>query len=357
MMAANAWFAFIVFGFIAYVALDGYDLGVGMLCLARRRNEERVSLLEEVVAPVWDGNESWVLLIGVGLWGGFPAMFGGFLPAVYIPIILMLFSLAARGVSIEMLSNAGQWRRGWGRAFMGGSLSAAFFQGVAFGTLVQGVHLGADSRFEGGTFDFLTGFTVLTGLTVVALHMLAGAAMVKLRSSNEPLRASIQAHGRTVLLVAAGLVVLSGALLPVAGASSLTLDQPFRVVVVVWMSVAAAAAFATAWWSFGRTDHANMAFVSVLIAEVAGVFGLVALLYPMILPPSLTIAHAASPSSSLLFLLGGFGFFVLLAATYNVSSFWLLRPRRGQSAPSASTPPTVSSNGHGMAVASEESAR
>ena len=355
-MTANAWFAFILFGFVAYVAFDGYDLGVGMLCMAVRSADDRVSLLKEVVAPVWDGNESWVLLVGVGLWGGFPAMFGGFLPAVYIPMILMLFSLVARGVSIEMLSNAERWRRGWGRAFMGGSLSAAFFQGVIFGTLVQGVHLGPDSRFEGGTFDFLTGYTILTGLTVVALHMLAGSAMVKLRSSNDPLRAAIQAQGRKVLLVTAGFVVLSGVLLPVAGSSSLTLDQPYRVVVVVWMSVVAIAAFATAWWSFGREDHINMAFVSVLIAEVAGVFGLTALLYPMILPPSLTIAHAASPSSSLIFLLGGFGFFVLLAATYHVSSFWLLRPRRGASTPPASNP-TASSSGHELALEEKKGAR
>src|SRR5271167_3550439 len=259
-MTANAWFAFVLFGLVAYVALDGYDLGIGTLAMARRRDEERFSLLE-IVARVWDGNESWLLLVALGLWGGFPAMFGGFFPAIYIPAILMLFSFAARGVSIEMLSNAGRWQRGWGRAFMGGSLSAPFLPGVIFGTLVQGVPLGPDARFEGGTFDFFSGYTILTGLAVVSLYQVAGTAMVKIRSRNASLLGSLHTQGRAALLIAGGLVVLSGALLPLAGASSVTLDQPFRVVVVVWMSVAAVAMFATAWWSFGRSDHTYMPFV------------------------------------------------------------------------------------------------
>ena len=126
-------------------------------------------------------------------------------------------------------------------------------------------------------------------------------------------------------------MVLSAVLLPVAGASSLTLDQPFRVAVLVWTSVAATAMFATAWWSFGRTDHTNMAFVAVLIAEVAGVLGLVAIVYPMILPPDLTITQAASPSSTLIFLLAGFGLFVPLTASYNLYAFWTLRTRPDRS--------------------------
>lgn len=236
-MTANAWFAFVLFGLVAYVALDGYDLGIGTLAMAHRRYEERFSLLE-IVARVWDGNESWLLLVALGLWGGFPAMFGGFFPAIYIPAILMLFSFAARGVSIEMLSNAGKWRTGWGRMFMGGSLCAAFLQGVILGTFVQGVPLGPNAHFDGGTFDFLTGYTVLTGLTAVALYTLAGAAMVKMRSQESPLVASVRAQGKRLVLLAGGLVVLSAVLLPVAGASSLTLDQPFRVAVLIWTSIA-----------------------------------------------------------------------------------------------------------------------
>jgi cytochrome d ubiquinol oxidase subunit II len=163
--------------------------------------------------------------------------------------------------------------------------------------------------------------------------------MVKVRSRNAPLLGSNQARGRVALLVTGGLVALSGALPPVAGSSSITLNQPFRVVVVVWMSIAAVAMFATAWWSFGRSDHTYMPFVAVLVAELAGLFAIVALLYPMILPPDLTVAEAASPSSSLIFLLGGFGLFVPLTAAYNLYAFWTLRPNRGH--PNSPPSPSV----------------
>ena len=153
-----------------------------------------------------------------------------------------------------------------GSGLHGRIADAAFLQGVIFGTLVQGVPLEPDTRFEGGTFDFLSGYTILTGLAVVALYQVAGTAMVKIRSRNASLLGSLHTQGRAALLIAGGLVVLSGAVLPLAGASSITLDQPFRVVVVVWMSVAAVAMFATAWWSFGRSDHTYMPFVAVLIA-------------------------------------------------------------------------------------------
>ena len=143
-------------------------------------------------------------------------------------------------------------------------------RGSSLVPLSRGCRWVPNAHFDGGTFDFLTGYTVLTGLTAVALYTLAGAAMVKMRSQESPLVASVRAQGKRLVLLAGGLVVLSAVLLPVAGASSLTLDQPFRVAVLVWTSVAAAAMFVTAWWSFGRRDHTNMAFVAVLIAGVAG---------------------------------------------------------------------------------------
>jgi cytochrome bd ubiquinol oxidase subunit II len=300
---------------------------MGILALAERSDAGRRSLLE-LVAPVWDGNESWILLIAVGLWGGFPAASGALLPAVYPAVIVMLFSLIARGVSIEMISNANGWRRGWGWAFMAGSLVAAFAQGAVIGAVVQGVPLGAGSRFTGGTFGFLSGYSVLTGLTTVLLYALAGAAMVKMRSDDAALRAAFARWGRALVPVAAGLVVLAAALLPVAGASTLTVGQPLRLTLLTWACVTAAAMFAAAWWGFGREDHDNLPFASVVIAVTAGVAGLLVLSYPMILPPDLTIARAASPSSSLDFLLGGFATFVPLVFAYNAYAFWVLRPRR-----------------------------
>jgi len=343
-MTATVWFAVIVAGLVLYVVLDGYDLGTGILALAQRSDARRRSLLE-LVAPVWDGNESWILLIAVGLWGGFPAASGALLPAVYPAVIVMLFSLIARGVSIEMISNANGWRRGWGWAFMAGSFCAAFAQGTVIGAVVRGVPLGAGVRFTGGTFGFLSGYSVLTGLTTVVLYALAGAAMVKMRSDDAELRARFARWGRALVPVAAGFVALAGALLPVAGSPALTIGQPLRVALLTWACVAAAAMFAAAWWSFGREDHDNLAFAGVAIAVLAGAGALVVLFYPLIVPPDLTIARAASPSSSLDFLLGGFGTFVPLVFAYNAYAFWVLRPRRaaGPAASARSTPASAGS--------------
>jgi cytochrome bd ubiquinol oxidase subunit II len=326
-MTADVWFAMIALGLVLYVALDGYDLGIGILAMAQRDDARRRSLLG-LVSPVWDGNESWILLIAVGLWGGFPAATGALLPAVYPAVIVMLFSLIGRGLSIEMISNSDGWPRGWGRVFMVGSLVAAFAQGTVIGTVVHGVPLGADDRFTGGTFDFLSGYSVLTGLATVALYALAGAAMVKMRSDDAALRADIARWGRALTPPTAGLAILAAALLPVLGASGLTAGQPLRIALLTWVGLVAAVMFLAAWWSFGRADHDNLAFVALAVAVASGVVGLAVIFYPLILPPDLTIAHAASPPSSLDFLLGGFGPFIPLVIAYNVYAFWVLRPRR-----------------------------
>ena len=336
-MAADVWFLIIALGLMLYVALDGYDLGMGILALTRRTDDDRRALVD-LVAPVWDGNESWILLVAVGLWGGFPAATGALLPAVYLALIVMVFSLIARGVSIEMITHGRRWSRSWGSAFMIGSLCAAFVQGVVVGAVVQGVSLGPDAHFAGGSFDFLSGYTVLTGLTAVALYALAGAAAVKMRSNDVALRESLARWGRILVPVTAGLVALAAGLIPVAGASGLTVDQPQRIALLVAASLTAAAMLSTTWWSFGRPDHDNLAFVGTALATVAGIGGLLVVLYPYILPPSLTIARAASPPSSLEFLLGGMAIFVPLVIAYNAYAFWVLRPRRAAQSGLAATP-------------------
>jgi cytochrome bd ubiquinol oxidase subunit II len=333
-MSADIWFAVVALGLVLYVTLDGYDLGIGILALTQRDDARRRSLLE-LVAPVWDGNESWILLIAVGLWGGFPAATGALLPAVYPAVIVMLFSLIGRGVSIEMISNSDAWPKPWGRVFMAGSLVAAFAQGTVIGAVVQGIPLGAGSRFTGGTFGFLSGYSVLTGLATVVLYALAGAAMVKMRSDDAALRAAFARWGRVLAPAAAGLVILAAALLPVAGAAGLSIGQPVRIALLTWAAAVAAVMFLAAWWSLGREDHDNLAFASVAIAMVAGIAGLAVLFYPLILPPDLTIARAASPSSSLDFLLAGFGPFIPLVIAYNAYAFLVLRPRRRAPAPAS----------------------
>jgi cytochrome d ubiquinol oxidase subunit II len=328
-MTANIWLAVILLGLVLYVTLDGYDLGMGVLAIFQRDDADRRALLE-LVAPVWDGNESWILLIAVGMWGGFPAAYGAVLPSVYPVLILMVFSLIGRGVSIEMISNAQGWPRIWGRVFMAGSLFAPFLQGVAVGSVLQGIHLGSNAHFEGGTFKFFTGFTVLTGLTTVILYTFAGAAMVKMRSDEDGLRTMARRIGRPLALGSFGFVALTGAVFAATGPSNVSLVEPLRIDLLVGTCIVASSMFVVAWWALGRDDHDYLAFVALALTEVAGLIAIVVLNYPMIVPPSLTIAHAASPSSSLDFLLGGVGMLVPLVAAYNAYAFWSLRPRRAR---------------------------
>jgi cytochrome d ubiquinol oxidase subunit II len=336
-MTAIVWFVVISIGLILYVGFDGYDLGTGILAITQRDHARRRSMLE-LVALVWDGNESWLLLAAVGLWGGFPAAMGAILPALYPALIVMLFSLILRGVSIEMVSNARGWPRGWGWAFMAGSVGAAFAQGVVIGAILQGIQLSANARFTGGTFDFLTGYSVLTGLAAVVLYALAGAAMVKMRSNDAGLRDWAARLGRVLIPVTGGFVILSGALLSVAGSPALTIDAPLRIALMSWVCIAAVAMFALAWWSFGRQDHDNLPFAGVTVATAAGAVGVLVLLYPYLLPPDVTIGNAASPASSLDFLIGGFGMFVPLVLAYNLFAFFVLRPRRARPAQSGPAP-------------------
>ena len=243
------WMIVIVFALLLYVVLDGYDLGIGVLTLfqpdaARRRQ------MVEVVGNVWDGNETWILLIAMGLWGGFPDAYATALPGLYIPLVVMLFALIFRGFSVEMTLHRAASDRAWTRLFGIGSLVAAFAQGVLFGGLLCGVTV-HDQRFAGATWDFLGhGYGVLTGLPTVALFCLAGAAMLQAKTVGV-LRDQMAALVRRLTLATVWAVTLSAALLPVATSARLNLDGVGRWLPFAYAVLVAAAGFGTAYWRAG----------------------------------------------------------------------------------------------------------
>jgi cytochrome bd ubiquinol oxidase subunit II len=173
---SDAWMIFVLLALTMYIVLDGYDLGIGVLTLLDRDDSRRRAMYEQV-AWTWDGNESWLVLLALTLWAGLPLVTGVALPALYIPLMLMLRSLIARGVALELIDQHDGWPPFWGKVFGIGSLLAAFCQGAAFGALVAGFNVhGID--FVGGPFTFLHhGYAVLTGLTAVALYVVAGCAL------------------------------------------------------------------------------------------------------------------------------------------------------------------------------------
>src|SRR5437588_3937089 len=155
------WLMVLLFSLILYVVLDGYDLGVGVLLLFERDDMRRKNMIE-IIATAWDGNESWLIIVGIGLFAGFPLAYSTLLPALYVPFILMLLGLIFRGISIEFQSRATGYVRGWGLAFAIGSLIAAFCQGVIFGSIFEGIPT-INGHFAGTPFGFLQGFSLLTG--------------------------------------------------------------------------------------------------------------------------------------------------------------------------------------------------
>ena len=156
------WAGLIAFAILVYVVLDGFDLGVGILFGTTRREDQRSRMLA-AIAPVWDGNETWLILVGASLFGAFPVVYAVFLSAFYLPVALLLFALIFRGVAFEFRHRAERMRGLWDWGFFLGSLIAAFVQGAAIGNMVQGLAI-EGTHYAGGSFDWVNPFALLSGL-------------------------------------------------------------------------------------------------------------------------------------------------------------------------------------------------
>ena len=177
---AFIWAGLIAFAILAYVVLDGFDLGVGILFPLLDSDADRDQAMNSV-APVWDGNETWLVLGGGGLYAVFPLAYATVLPALYAPLTAMLIGLIFRGVSFEFRWKTERGRFLWDWGFAGGSLLAAFMQGITLGALVQGIEI-ADRAYAGGWWDWLTPFSLLTGVALVIGYMLLGATWLVMKT-------------------------------------------------------------------------------------------------------------------------------------------------------------------------------
>jgi cytochrome d ubiquinol oxidase subunit II len=324
---ATIWLLFILFCLLMYVVLDGYDLGIGVLTLLDR-DAGRRRQMHELVAWLWDGNESWLVLLALTLWAGVPLVTGIALPALYVPVILMLFSLIARGVALEMIDHHDGWHPVWGRLFGIGSLVAGFCQGAAFGGLVAGFNVHGDT-FAGGPFTFLHhGYAVLTGLTAVALYLVAGSAFLYLKTDGETQRRAARTGRIAVLALGIG---TAASWLLASSAGPLTLHPGATARLPIWISgaalVAAGLAFARRAFrsdpSGGRSDRAPV--FATLVVYGGGLLVAGGLLYPTLVAPDISVHAAASPHSSLLFLTIGVGVVIPVVLTYQAFGYWVFR--------------------------------
>jgi cytochrome d ubiquinol oxidase subunit II len=316
------WAAIIAFAILAYVILDGFDLGVGIL-FPLIRGEKNKDLAMNTVAPVWDGNETWLVLGGGGLFAVFPLAYAVVMPALYAPIIAMLLALVFRGVAFEF-----RWRtvRGkflWDWSFFFGSIMAAFAQGVALGALVQGITI-EGRAYGGGNWDWLTPFSILTGVSLVIGYALLGATWLVMKTDGYVRERGIRFAWITGAgtFVAIGLVSLITPFLHPAYLSR-WFDMP-NVLFTLWVP---ALLLVTAWFFVRglREERDAWPFLAALIAFTLSFVGLGISFYPNMVPHDLTIWQAAAPDESLLFLLVGAVVLVPMILAYTAYAYWVFR--------------------------------
>ena len=298
---------------VMYVVLDGYDLGLGIATLLEPDAEHRHEMLEQV-AQAWDGNETWLVLLAVSLWAGFPLAFGTLLPHAYLPVIVMLFSLIVRGVSVEMASQAHPAPR-WERAFGVASLTAALAQGVAAATLTARLTVDAGA-FSGSPFDALGAYSALAAVTVASCYLTLGYGYTRWRTSGD-LRARAGRRGTTSVVVSAVLVTAS---LVAADRTDAPLhllhhQRAWAAAGLLLVAVAGLAAGLLALRPGSAYD--GLAFAGPVTAVVAVLLALVVTRYPVLAPPGLTVDRAVGPDHTMAFLAVGVGLNVPLVLYYN----------------------------------------
>lgn len=319
---STIWAGIIAFAVLTYVLLDGFDLGVGILFPFARSHDHR-DVMMNTVAPVWDGNETWLVMGGGGLFAVFPLAYAIVMPALYMPILLMLLALVFRGVAFEFRWRTERWRGVWDIAFIGGSALAAFCQGIALGALVQGIEV--DGRaYGGGWWDWLTGFSLLTGVAVVLGYALLGSTWLVMKTAGQ-----LQARMRSLSwpLGVATLACIGAVSLATPFLDPVYFERWFKFPSAIYSAAVPVMLAAAVWRLYrGLADYSDMEpFLATLAIFVLCFIGIGISFYPNIVPPSLSIAAAAAPDESLLFTLVGAVVLVPLILAYTAYAYWVFR--------------------------------
>jgi cytochrome bd ubiquinol oxidase subunit II len=316
------WAGLIAFSIIFYVVLDGYDLGVGMLFGITRNEDFRTGMMNSI-APFWDGNEVWLILIGASLFGAFPVVYGIFLSAFYLPIAVMLLGLIFRGVTFEFIEHARSLRWLWGWGFSIGSLIAGFVQGAAIGRLSQGLPVINEQYVNiGGAFDWLTPFSVLCGLGLVFGYCLLGAGWLVLKKTG-PLQE--WAFRRLTFFLIGSLLILTLVIAITLSANSQVADRWINNQVLYILPILALLSCIGLFTGI-RKKIDWMPFVMSVLFFVASFLALVFSFWPYMIPLSVTVHNAAAPVETLKFLFYGAGIIIFpIILIYTGAVYWVLR--------------------------------
>ena len=320
------WFWVFVLGLsvLLYVLLDGFDLGIGIL-FGLTRDETRRRGMMAAVAPMWDGNETWLVVAGVVLWGAFPIVYATLFSAFYLPLLLMLAGLILRGVAFEFRYKAERMRPVWDLGFAGGSLVAAFIQGLMVGALVEGLPI-ANGHYTGGEFGWFSPFALICGVGLCLGYMLLGACWL-VRKCEGDLRESAY---RLIPYLSIALLVFLVVVFGYALAENLRvidrwLERPY---LFAFPAIGVLAAIVLAASVRQRRDGPPFYMVSLIFVAAFGTLAIS--FWPYMIPFSVTIEAAAAPHSSLAFMFWGEGLFVFpLMLVYTAVSYTVFRGKVG----------------------------
>jgi len=317
------WTFILGFGVFLYVLLDGFDLGVGILYSFARDSYQR-NLMMNSIAPIWDGNETWLVLGTVGLLAAFPLAFAIIIPALYFPILIMLLALIFRGVAFEFRFRDRPNRGLWDHGFAYGSLLATFAQGVVLGAFIQGFQV--DGRaFTGSSLDCFTPFSLLTGLCLVFGYALLGAGWLVLKT-DAALQARARRWGQIALIGVAAAVLLVSIWTPIMNNDIAVrwFDWPNIALLSPLPAITAIIGFLT-WRSLAGGDPEYGPFLGAIGLFVMSYLGIAISLWPMIVPHRFTLWQAASDPSTQAFLLVGTLFLLPVILIYTSWSYWVFR--------------------------------
>ncbi|MDE3175508.1 MAG: cytochrome d ubiquinol oxidase subunit II [Pseudomonadota bacterium] len=320
------WAGVIAFAVFAYVVMDGFDLGVGVLFPFLPVGRERDMAMNSI-APVWDGNETWLVLGGGGLFAAFPLAYAVIMPAVYAPIIAMLLGLVFRGVAFEFRWREPRHRAAWDVAFTIGSAVAALAQGITLGALLQGVKV-EGRAYAGGWWDWLTPFSLLTGVSLLIGYGALGATWLVMRAQGE-----LQARARRYALPLGGALVVCLALVSLA---TPFLEARYYERWFAWPNVLVSAqvpllvVIVSALFFLALRRGAERApFLLALALFLLAFIGLGISIYPDIVPDRISIWQAAAPPSSQAFMLVGASVLVPIILIYTGYAYWVFRGKVG----------------------------
>jgi cytochrome bd ubiquinol oxidase subunit II len=316
------WAALLGIAVVMYVLLDGFDLGIGILFLSGKNEEERDHMMNSI-APYWDGNETWLVLGGAGLLVAFPLAYAIIMPGLYLPLITMLLALIFRGVAFEFRFVSKPHNRWWDRSFAAGSTVATFCQGLVLGGFLQGFKIGG-RQFAGGSFDWLTPFSIVCGLGLLAGYALLGAAWMMMKTEGE-LAERARRQAKWALIITLGFIGAVSLWTPLAFERIAERWFSWDRIIYLWPVPLLTALLALLTWAAIKKASGLQTFFGAMALFILCFLGLGISTFPYLVPPSLTIWDCAAVPQSQIFSLVGALVMLPVILGYTAFVYWTFR--------------------------------